>query len=419
MSKRSSVSDTNNYRNPKSVRLNPEISGNVDEQQNIYTTCECGKVVNLDNLENRRRHLESSEHINGLKQIKLVQQQPVMSKFFQPLPKHSTTHQQATQSSKLSSQYSSLSMISARLSTFVSDASSSSSSPSSSSYCSDTDVNCGLNSIFVSPPPIDVDSELTKITSATYAIYVNELTQLQLDLTLGLPSDAFPSTILPLPSNNQNVFPYGNVIVEPILPTYRQSSLNDCFICHKRYPLEQMKHHIGWHLSHGDKAVGEEDVIGEPCGFCGRINSPCSTSTKNPVNDCIYYHFFQNRKKPSSSNPCTNRPVMCPIAGDDCTVKPCVWKYNIAIHIGTTHPHHTLSDEQKQKYSISQQEQDLLDEMFKEKRSGKQKKRINNKHQPTKKTIESNTVHEEYKYDDSDDDDVIAFQNQSVITFDD
>ena len=231
------------------------------------------------------------------------------------------------------------------------------------------------------------------------------MTQLQFDLTLGLPSDAFPLCILPLPINEHNFFPYPCVITESTQQIQQDPLLNPCFMCHKRFSLKQMKHHVGWHLARNDRAIGEENVVGEPCGFCGRIKSPCSTNGKNPLSDCIYYWEFQNRKKPSQKNPCTNRPEPCPVDGDQCS-KPFVWKYNMATHLRVSHKR-TLSDAEEQQYSVSKNEKELLDEMFREKRSTKQKKKRNITRQPTKKAknTDKNQSNEEGKYDDEDDSD--------------
>lgn len=108
-----------------------------------------------------------------------------------------------------------------------------------------------------------------------------------------------------------------------------------------------------------------------PCGFCGR--GSCSISLENKKGThhasapgCPYAYKFNigSAVEGSTTNPCTNRPLHCPLClqTQSSKVSVAIWKYNFDDHCRDTHPSFSSSDprlslEFRRELSISINEQ--------------------------------------------------------------
>lgn len=82
-----------------------------------------------------------------------------------------------------------------------------------------------------------------------------------------------------------------------------------------------------------------------PCGFCGRSGccvtsverQPQATKAFQVASDCLYRDNFSYAaaSKSSKSNPCTNRPVLCPVCPPG---SGHVWSYSLRDHLLSVHP---------------------------------------------------------------------------------
>ncbi|KAJ6583639.1 hypothetical protein B0H10DRAFT_2096937 [Mycena sp. CBHHK59/15] len=123
-----------------------------------------------------------------------------------------------------------------------------------------------------------------------------------------------------------------------------------------------------------------------PCGFCLSTNSFCTiVLIKSKGSDGAVRIDMARSRCPnlgnlglataansSKKNPCTNRPLVCPIS-------PCpdiVWKYNLKTHIQTVHPSAKVAN-YKSYYDLAQGEEIELKRISTTKKRKSSKKKIN------------------------------------------
>ncbi|KAK6971988.1 hypothetical protein R3P38DRAFT_2585558, partial [Favolaschia claudopus] len=128
------------------------------------------------------------------------------------------------------------------------------------------------------------------------------------------------------------------------------------------------------------------DRDSSPCGFCLSTDSFCTIVLKRSKGAEGASRIDMDRSRcpnlgnlglataaqSSTKNPCTNRPLLCPIS-------PCpdvVWKYNLQTHIQTVHPSANISN-YRSYYQLAEGEEVELKRISTTKRRKSSKKKIN------------------------------------------
>uniref|UniRef100_A0A8H7XJQ8 Zinc finger PHD-type domain-containing protein n=1 Tax=Psilocybe cubensis TaxID=181762 RepID=A0A8H7XJQ8_PSICU len=133
-----------------------------------------------------------------------------------------------------------------------------------------------------------------------------------------------------------------------------KEALNCCPMCEPPFNFAgkggpRILEHIGSHILH-DPLINRDD---EPCGLCLRPSPQCvfflkkgtggnikiNTQASLSCPNVIYYKYAVAEKSTSSS-PCSNVPIYCPICPK---TSPAVWRYNLKYHMIKTHPSASLA----------------------------------------------------------------------------
>ena len=148
--------------------------------------------------------------------------------------------------------------------------------------------------------------------------------------------------MLPVKPGNHGstrLLPYHSSLSETSTSDSTTETKIKCKICEKLVNRKKMRLHVGAHIL--------KDNIKGACGFCGekvdvgRCNIEIvkgsgrgQTSSEVPRSGCDYFEKFSllSVSKGSQRNPCTNRPVECPIC------KRVFWFYNMYDHAEDYHP---------------------------------------------------------------------------------
>eukprot|EP00798_Chlamydomonas_sp_ICE-L_P005941 gene5941-biopygen13275 len=135
--------------------------------------------------------------------------------------------------------------------------------------------------------------------------------------------------------------------------------------------MSSMQLHVAGHILRREcgHANGVSACAAEACGFCSvvchdRSSGVCNVGLKKGstshiivvTSSCpqVYKMSYTSVEKGSTANPCTDRPVACPICLSD-TGKTCkyVWSYHILHHMQSVHPAQKLSTDDIETLALS------------------------------------------------------------------
>ncbi|KAJ3874253.1 hypothetical protein F5051DRAFT_336129 [Lentinula edodes] len=171
------------------------------------------------------------------------------------------------------------------------------------------------------------------------------------------PALAITNSSLPYQDMNGN-YPFNiKSIPSQVLVSKKDGSDEvPCKVCSSRLKLSDMRTHVGAHtlfMLRGWQDPENEDMdpIGpNPCGWCGLHNAGCWTrlvldpkGKKQPQTEsnCEYHYAkmrYSNAAAFSTSSPCTNVPMHCPLCpGSLSGTHRTFWKYNAMYHLLSEH----------------------------------------------------------------------------------
>eukprot|EP00798_Chlamydomonas_sp_ICE-L_P009442 gene9442-biopygen5779 len=141
--------------------------------------------------------------------------------------------------------------------------------------------------------------------------------------------------------------------------------------CKKSVKMSSMRLHVGGHILRREcgHANGVSPCVAEACGFCGivchdRSSGVCNVDLRKGssshvivvTSSCpqVYKMSYASVEKGSTANPCTNRPVACPIClSDPGKTRKYVWSYHFLHHMQSVHPAQQLSADDTETFALS------------------------------------------------------------------